>query len=125
MSYKFQKYYYTILFTLFLACAPDQETFEDYTYTPNRLEIAGLEGLKFEYSSVSDGDQFNFKTQSKGAYKLEVRNHFNQLISKTTINAINGDNIYSFYTRALQDGDYDVIILKGQDVVQKVKLTIQ
>jgi len=125
MSYNFQKWYYTILFTLFLACAPDADITEDFTYTPNKLMIAGEEGLKFENSQITDGSQFNFKTQTAGTYTLEIRNHFNLLTSKSTFNAKIGDNIYSFYTRALQDGDYDVIILKGQDVVQKVKLTIQ
>lgn len=125
MSYKFQKYYYTILFTLFLACAPDADFLEDYNYTPNNLTIAGEEGLRFENSQITDGNQFNFKTQTAGTYTLEIRNHFNLLTSKSTFNAKIGDNVYSFYTRALQDGDYDVIILKGQNVVQKVKLTIQ
>lgn len=125
MSYNFQKWYYTILFTLFLACAPETEQFEDYTLISNKLTILDLEGLKFENSNISDGDQFNFKTQSEGKYTLEIRNHFNKLITKSSLNAKSGDNLYTFYTRALQDGDYDVIILNGEDVLHKKKLTIQ
>ena len=125
MSYNFQKWYYTILFTLFLACAPDADIIEDFTYTPDKLMIAGEEGLKFQNSQINDGDQFNFKTQKEGTYTLEVRNHFNLLISKTKFNANTGDNLYSFYTNALKDGDYNVIILNGENVIHNKKLTIQ
>tara|TARA_E500000318_G_scaffold111298_1_gene129375 strand:- start:8322 stop:8699 length:378 start_codon:yes stop_codon:yes gene_type:complete len=125
MSYNFQKWYYTILFTLFLACAPDADITENFTFTPDRLMIAGEEGLRFENSQITDGNQFNFKTQTAGTYTLEIRNHYNLLTSKSTLNAKIGDNVYSFYTRALKDGDYSVIILSGKTVVHSKKLTIQ
>ena len=104
MDWKFIKWYQTILFTLFLACAPDRDEFISYNQNTNtRLEIADLEGLQFENSNITDGSEFNFKTQTAGQYTLEVRDHFKTLITKSIINAEVGDNVLYFYTKALQD----------------------
>ena len=126
MNWKFIKWYQTILFTLFLACAPDRDEFISYNQNTNtRLEIADLEGLSFENSNITDGTEFNFKTQTAGQYTLEIRDHFKTLISKSIINAQVGDNVLNFYTKALQDGDYFISINKQNKVVQETKMTIQ
>lgn len=126
MSYKFQKTYYTILFMLFLACTPDRIDYIPYNQNTNiKLEIAELEGLKFENSSITDGTEFNFKTQTAGKYTLEIRDHFKVLISKSIINAEEGDNVMRFYTKALQQGDYNIAIFNSTDKVQSTKMTIQ
>ena len=126
MSYKFQKTYYTILFMLFLACTPDRIDYIPYNQNTNiKLEIAELEGLKFENSSITDGTKFNFKTQTAGKYTLEIRDHFKVLISKSIINAEEGDNVMRFYTKALQQGDYDITIFNSTNEVQSTKMTIQ
>tara|TARA_B100000683_G_scaffold145661_1_gene141243 strand:- start:36 stop:416 length:381 start_codon:yes stop_codon:yes gene_type:complete len=126
MSYNFQKWYYFWLFVLFLACAPDRDEFITYNMNTNtRLEIADLEGLSFENSNITDGTEFNFKTQTAGQYTLEIRDHFRTLISKSIINAQVGDNVLNFYTKALQDGDYFISINKENKVVQETKMTIQ
>ena len=126
MSYKFQRNYYTILFTLFLACAPDNDDYIRYNQNTNtRLEIAELEGLKFENSSITDGTEFNFKTQTAGKYTLEIRDHFKVLISKSIINAEEGDNVMRFYTKALQQGDYNITIFNSTNKVQQTKMNIQ
>jgi len=126
MSYNFQKWYYFWLFVLFLACAPDRDEFISYNQNTNtRLEIADLEGLSFENSNITDGTEFNFKTQTAGQYTLEIRDHFKTLISKSIINAQVGDNVLNFYTKALQDGDYFISINKQNKVVQETKMTIQ
>ena len=125
MSYNFQKWYYFWLFVLFLACAPDRDEFISYNQNTNtRLEIADLEGLSFENSNITDGTEFNFKTQTAGQYTLEIRDHFKTLISKSIINAQVGDNVLNFYTKALQDGDYFISINKKNKVVQETKMTI-
>ena len=126
MSYNFQKWYYFWLFVLFLACAPDRDEFISYNQNTNtRLEIADLEGLSFENSNITDGTEFNFKTQTAGQYTLEIRDHFKTFISKSIINAQVGDNVLNFYTKALQDGDYFISINKENKVVQETKMTIQ
>ena len=126
MSYNFQKWYYFWLFVLSLACAPDRDEFISYNQNTNtRLEIADLEGLSFENSNITDGTEFNFKTQTAGQYTLEIRDHFKTLISKSIINAQVGDNVLNFYTKALQDGDYFISINKENKVVQETKMTIQ
>lgn len=119
-----KKLKYTFLALLVVACMKDDVDFIDEPINTN-LEIAALEGLKFQNSDITDGSLWNFKTQTAGLYTLEIRNHFNLLVSKSTFNAKTGDNVKEFYTRALQDGDYDVIILSGQDVIHKNKLTIK
>ena len=125
MSYEFQKRYYFWLFFLFLACAPDSIDYNNYTYVGSKLKITETQGLKFNNSSIVDGTQFNFKTESEGTYTLEIRDHFRTLISKSKLTAKVGDNIYSFYTRALQQGDYTITIKQGTNKVQETKMTIQ
>ena len=126
MNWKFIKWYQTILFTLFLACAPDRDEFISYNMNTNtKLEIAGLEGLSFENSSITDGTEFNFKTQTAGKYTLEIRDHFKTLISKSIIDAQVGDNVMKFYTRALQNSDYTIIIKKDGKIKYNVKYNVQ
>ena len=126
MNWKFIKWYQTILFTLFLACAPDRDEFISYNINTNtKLEIADLEGLSFENSSITDGTEFNFKTQTAGKYTLEIRDHFKTLISKSIIDAQVGDNVMKFYTRALQNSDYTIIIKKDGKIKYNVKYNVQ
>ena len=126
MNWKFIKWYQTILFTLFLACAPDRDEYITYnTNTNTRLEIADLEGLSFENSSITDATEFNFKTQTAGKYTLEIRDHFKTLISKSVINAQVGDNVMKFYTKALQNSDYTILIKKDGKTIHNVKYNIQ
>ena len=126
MNWKFIKWYQAILFTLFLACAPDRDEFISYNMNTNtKLEIASLEGLSFENSSITDGTEFNFKTQTAGKYTLEIRDHFKTLISKSIIDAQVGDNAMKFYTRALQNSDYTIIIKKDGKIKYNVKYNVQ
>lgn len=126
MDWKFIKWYQVILFTLFLACAPDSDEFISYNKNTNtRLEIANLEGLSFENSSITDGTEFNFKTQTAGQYTLEIRDHFKTLISKSVLNAQVGDNVMKFYTKALQNSDYTILIKKDGKTIHNVKYNIQ
>ncbi len=126
MDWKFIKWYQVILFTLFLACAPDSDEFISYNKNTNtRLEIANLEGLSFENSSITDATEFNFKTQTAGKYTLEIRDHFKTLISKSVINAQVGDNVMKFYTKALQNSDYTILIKKDGKTIHNVKYNIQ
>tara|TARA_S200002703_G_scaffold156176_2_gene161313 strand:+ start:993 stop:1370 length:378 start_codon:yes stop_codon:yes gene_type:complete len=105
MSYNFQKWYYTILFTLFLACAPDDIT-SSQSYTPQNLKMATEEGLKFQSQTLTDESIFNFKTSQSGRYELHLLDFTNTLVSKDRFNAQSGDNVLTFYTKALQGGDY-------------------
>ena len=126
MDWKFIKWYQVILFTLFLACAPDSDEFISYNKNTNtRLEIANLEGLSFENSSITDATEFNFKTQTAGKYTLEIRDHFKTLISKSVINAQVGDNVMIFYTKALQNSAYTILIKKDGKTIHNVKYNIQ
>ena len=119
-----KKLFYFLIFLFILGCAKDE--FE----TPlvpdsNKLEIASLEGLKFQGSDITDGSLWNFKTQSPGLYNLEIKNHFGELISKSIVNVKMGDNVREFYTRALKDGDYTILIIKENDIIHERKLTIR
>jgi len=120
-----KKLYYLLVFSLILGCMPDNDMFINYTFTTPKLQINEPEGLQFENSSISDGDKFNFKTQTAGKYTIELRDHFRTLISKSKVTAQVGDNVYSFYTKALPRGDYYIILKNGTKTVQKTKLSIQ
>lgn len=119
-----KKITYFLLALLAVSCMKDEIDFIDAPID-SKLEILALEGLKFQGSDITDGSLWNFKTLSEGTYTLEIRNHFNNLISKNNFNAEIGDNVQKFYTNALLDGDYNLVILNGQDVVHERKLTIR
>ena len=127
MSYKFQKWYYFWLFVLFLACVKDD--YSDFqTLSPNLADNMSIEeptGLKFQGSNITDGSKFNLKVLEAGEYSIEVRDYFKNLTSKSILNAQSGDNVYKFYTKALQDGDYTITIGKDGQELHNVKLVIK
>ena len=112
MKYNLKKWSYFILFMLILACAKDE--FEEiYTIFPTtNLEIKEAEGLKFEDSYITNGSSFNLKVIEEGDYVLEIKDVFKNLVSKSMISAKSGDNVMKFYTKALQNSDYSIIIKK-------------
>jgi hypothetical protein len=125
MSYRFQKIYYTVLFTLFLACTPDYD-FEVRPYTQENLKMETNAGLKFDNSSVEDGAKFNIKTNNAGKYTVEILDLTNKLVSRNTLSVMEGDNVYTMYTRALETGEYTFKFLdeKGSKK-QSIKLFVK
>ena len=125
MSYNFQKWYYTILFTLFLACSPDYD-FEIRPYIQDNLKMETDAGLKFDNSSVDDGAKFNIKTNNAGKYTVEILDLTNKLVSRNTLSVIEGDNVYTMYTRALETGEYTFRFLdKNGNKKQSIKLFVK
>ena len=125
MSYRFQKIYYTILFTLFLACTPDAG-FEVVSFTPDSVKIDATTGLQFDDASVKDGSIFNFKTATSGKYTLEVLDLTNSLVTKNTFTAKEGDNVFMFYTKAMKTGDYTFKFYDNRkNLIQSQKLFIK
>lgn len=118
-----KKIYYVLLFLLAVACMKD-ELDPWGVNVDDRLEIADLEGLKFQGSDIRDGSLFNLKTQTPGRYILEIRNSFNNVVSKSVINAEAGDNVNEFYTNAFSDGDYIIIVSYEGEELYNVKYTI-
>ena len=57
---------------------------------------------------------------------LVVRDHFKNVISKSILDINTGDNVLSFYTNAINDGDYTVeFVDELGNVVESQKITIQ
>mgnify|MGYP003645993007 CR=1 FL=1 len=117
-----------ILFILLiLGCAKDE--YSDFQPlnpdTIDKMAISDVTGLKFEGSNITDGSKFNLKVLEVGEYTIEVRDYFKNLTSKSIINAKSGDNVMKFYTKALQDGDYTILIGKDGNQIYNVKLVIK
>lgn len=119
-----KKLIYLLLAIVVVACMKDE--FEDPwgVNVDDRLEIADIEGLAFQGSEIRDGSLFNLKTLTAGDYTLEVRNRFNNVVSKSVIKAVEGDNVNEFYTRAFSDGDYTIIVYYAGEELYNVKYTI-
>jgi hypothetical protein len=105
---------------------------EDYagfqTLYPNlvgEMSIAEITGLKFEGSNITNGSKFNLKVLEAGKYTIEIRDPFKNLTSKSIIDAKSGDNVMKFYTKALQGGDYNIIIIKDKTELHNTKLVIK
>lgn len=120
-----KKILYTLLIGLVVvACVKDPIEDLFLVATPQPLTIAAEEGLKFENSNINDGDKFNLKTLTAGKYAIEIEDHFKNVVSKSFINAESGDNLYTFYTEAFQDGDYTITITYNGEQVHEVRYTI-
>lgn len=107
MSYKFQKIYYTVLFTLFLACTPDY-TFEiePYTFVPEKLMISEDTGIKLESNFATSEIRMNVKLNSTGNYYIKVLDITGKMVAKELVNGRIGDNIFTVYTSTLPKSSY-------------------
>lgn len=126
MSYNFQKWYYTILFFLFLACVKDDA--EWMTYDPltiqTQLNIDDTDGLKINGNSITNRSNFNIKVSTAGNYTLEVLDITGIAVTRENLNLKHGNNILTFYTNAIQDGDYTINIKKEGQIIQTTKMVI-
>lgn len=126
MSYNFQKWYYTLLFTLFLACAPDEYDFIVTQFVADELKINETTGLQFDDNSVYDGAKFNIKTDTDGKYTVEILDLTNSLVSRNTLKVTEGDNVYTIYTRVLETGDYTFRFLdENNNQKESIKLFVK
>ena len=126
MSYNFQKWYYFILFFLFLACAKDTDwnIYEPISHN-KELQIDGAEGLKVSGNFITNRSNFNVKVSTAGNYTLEVLNIAGIAVTRDNLNLKVGDNILTFYTNAIEDGDYTINVKNDSGIVQTTKMIIQ
>ena len=107
MSLRFQKIYYTILFTLFLACSPDYDfEIEPYTFVPEQLVIQEEVGIKLESNFATTQARMNVKLNSSGNYYIKVLNISGKVVAKELVNGKIGDNIFTVYTSTLPKSSY-------------------
>lgn len=109
MSYNFQKWYYTILFLLFLACSKEYD-FEiaPYTIVPENLIIDEPTGIKLESYIVTNQVSINAKLPAEGTYRIKLYDFSNTLVSQERITAKAGDNLLNIYVSALPVSSYRV-----------------
>ena len=107
MSYRFQKIYYTVLFTLFLACTPDYDfVIEPYTFVPEALVIQEEVGIKLDSNFATTEIRMNVKLNSSGNYYIKVLNITGKVVAKELVNGRIGDNIFTVYTSTLPKSSY-------------------
>ena len=107
MSIRFQKIYYTILFTLFLACSPDYDfEIEPYTFVPETLVIKEEVGIKLDSNFATTEVRMNVKLNSSGNYYIKVLNISGKVVAKELVNGKIGDNIFTVYTSTLPKSSY-------------------
>jgi len=109
MSYRFQKIYYTILFTLFLACTPDS-VYEpiEYVFVPQDLQIQESVGIKLDSNFASSTILMNIKLDKEGNYYIKVLDVKNNVVSKEKVTGNTGDNIFKVYTSTLPKSSYRI-----------------
>lgn len=109
MSYRFQKIYYTILFTLFLACTPDS-VYEpiEYVFVPQDLQIQESVGIKLDSNFASSTILMNVKLDTEGNYYIKVLDAKNNVVSKEKVTGNIGDNLFKVYTSTLPKSSYRI-----------------
>ena len=113
-----------LILLIICSCAKEDNQFV-YPYINDSMSIFEPTGLKFEGSNITNKSKFNLKVLEAGEYTIEIRDYFNNLTSKSIINAKSGDNVMKFYTKALQGGDYTISINKDENKIHNVKLSIK
>ena len=112
MSYKFQKVYYTVLFSLFLACTPDYDfEIQPYAIVPQALEIVEPTGIKLENYVVDGQVDINVKLPEDGEYKIKIIDLSGKMVSQERITAKKGDNLLKMYVKSLPVSSYTVKVL--------------
>ena len=126
MSYRFQKIYYTILFSLFLACSPDY-TFEiePYTFVPEALIIKEDVGIKLESNFATTEVRMNVKLSSSGNYYIKVLNIAGKVVAKELVNGKIGDNIFTVYTSTLPKSSYRLELFHEAEKVGTSLINLQ
>ena len=125
MSYNFQKWYYFWLFVLFLACAKDTEwNYYDSITIQNQLNIDETDGLKISGNYITNRSNFNIKVSTAGKHTLEVLDISGIAVTRETLDLKHGNNILTFYTKAIKDGDYTINIKRDGQIIQSTKLII-
>ena len=118
MSYRFQKIYYTVLFTLFLACSPDYDfEIEPYTFVPEVLVIKEEVGIKLDSNFATTEVRMNVKLNSLGNYYIKVLNITGKVVAKELVNGRIGDNIFTVYTSTLPKSSYRLELFHEDDKV--------
>jgi len=126
MSYRFQKIYYTILFTLFLACSPDE--FYEPMYMeeiPEALEIDALVGIKLESNFATEVINMNVKLDSEGEFYIKVLDISNRVVSKEKVSGELGDNLFRVYTKTLPKSSYRLELFRGTKKVGATNINLR
>ena len=102
---------------------------KDYSEVDNDLIITDLQvegnlGLKFYNSTITDTDLFNIKSPINTTYTLEVKDIFDNIVTKSTLEAKAGNNVYAFYTNAFKNGHYTISVYHNGELIAETKQTI-
>jgi hypothetical protein len=126
MSLRFQKIYYTILFTLFLACTPDYDfEIEPYTFVPEALIIKEDVGIKLDSNFVTTQVRMNVKLNNSGNYYIKILNISGKVIAKELVNGRIGDNIFTVYTSTLPKSSYRLELFHEAEKVGTSLINLQ
>ena len=126
MNWKFIRYYQTVLFTLFLACSPDE--FYEPMYMeeiPEALEIDALVGIKLESNFATEVINMNVKLDSEGEFYIKVLDISNRVVSKEKVNGEIGDNIFRVYTKTLPKSSYRLELFRGSKKVGATNINLR
>ena len=125
MSYRFQKIYYTLLFSLFLACSPDYDfEIEPYTFVPEALVIKEEVGIKLDSNFATSEIRMNVKLNSSGNYYIKVLDITGKVVAKELVNGRIGDNIFTVYTSTLPKSSYRIELYLEDDKVGTTSINL-
>ena len=126
MSVRFQKIYYTVLFTLFLACTPDYDIeIEPYTFVPEALVIQEEVGIKLESNFATSSAKMNVKLNSSGNYYIKVLDINGKVVAKELVNGKIGNNIFTVYTSTLPKSSYRLELFYETKKVGTTSINLQ
>lgn len=127
MNTLIKKISYTLLFTLALACTPDDGFYvEPYTEeVPQNLLIGELVGIKLNSNFATDEVKMNVKLEHDGKYYIKVVNISGKVVAKELVNGKVGDNLFIVYTATLPKSSYRLELFDDNIKVGNALINLQ
>lgn len=127
MNTLIKKISYTLLFTLALACTPDDGFYvEPYTEeVPQNLLIGELVGIKLNSNFATNEVKMNVKLEHDGKYYIKVVNISGKVVAKELVNGKVGDNLFTVYTATLPKSSYRLELFDDNIKVGNALINLQ
>ena len=127
MNTLIKKISYTLLFTLALACTPDDGFYvERYTEeVPENLLIGELVGIKLNSNFATNEVKMNVKLEHDGKYYIKVVNISGKVVAKELVNGIVGDNLFTVYTATFPKSSYRLELFDDNIKVGNALINLQ
>ena len=104
-----------ILFVSAVLYGCSKDDFEPKRPVDESLAIKNSVGIKLQSSFVTSEVSMNLKSSTSGTYTVRILDISNRVVSKSTADLTEGDNVVTLYTSALPSSAYRIGLYDGNN----------